>query len=144
MQPYHISLTLVNLLTFCSLYIYFIDALSLLCVPPWADGTVMIFTIIAFSFLSLELIGEAFSRPWCYPTLVTTRFAYYPITATFINNGYVLVEAFSLLFTFLEILVAYNVIDLSVFVPVWSRNPKEEVRRNDSRSDELITSAWGT
>ena len=48
------------------------------------------------------------------------------MTATYINNSYVAFEALSLLFTFLEILVAYNVVNLDTFVPIWNDNPADD------------------
>ena len=84
----------------------------------------MAFTVMAFVVCSADLIMETFSRPKIYPKLITSQYCYYPYVATYMNNIYILVETFALIMVFLEILVAYGVVNLDNFITF---NPYTEI-----------------
>ncbi|GMH54614.1 hypothetical protein TrLO_g9339 [Triparma laevis f. longispina] len=118
----NLTVTPLHFIVASSLFIFLIDPLTLL-LPPSSDNIILVFYTLAFIVLSIELVLEFYRRPSNYSALISGRYRYFPHVATYMNNIYAVVEAFALLFSLFEILVAYNAMNLGRFVPVWNDNP---------------------
>ena len=116
-SPFSLQITFVNIVTLAGVYLFLIDPISLLFVPASADSAVFAFTTISFILLVAELLMECFSRPRIYRSLIKSQYAYYPMTATFINNIYIVLEAAALAMVFCEILVSYGNMNINRFMP---------------------------